>query len=46
MEANDEATLLGLKNRLGAAGVITEAIAGGFSAMDPWGTRIRFCIAN
>jgi catechol 2,3-dioxygenase len=46
MEANDEPTLLGLKNRLGAAGVITEAIAGGFSAMDPWGTRIRFCIAN
>jgi len=46
MEANDEPTLRGLKNRLGAAGVITEAIAGGFSAMDPWGTRIRFSIAN
>jgi catechol 2,3-dioxygenase len=45
MEINDQATLDGLKTRLGAAGVATDAIPGGFAAMDPWGTRIRFSIA-
>jgi catechol 2,3-dioxygenase len=45
MEINDRATLDGLKMRLGAAGVATDAIPGGIAAMDPWGTRIRFTIA-
>ena len=45
MEINDQATLDGLKTRLGAAGVATDAIPGGFAAVDPWGTRIRFSIA-
>ena len=34
-----------LVQRLCAAGVTTDAIPGGFAAMDPWGTRIRFTIA-
>lgn len=45
MEINDQATLGGLKTRLGADGVTTDAIPGGFAAVDPWGTRIRFTIA-
>jgi catechol 2,3-dioxygenase len=42
LEINDQPTLGDLKQRLSAAGVPMEAIAGGFAAVDPWGTRIRF----
>ena len=42
MEINDQPTIDSLKKRLGAASVIIDVIPGGFSAMDPWGTRIRF----
>ena len=45
MEINDRPTLDGIKQRLAAAGVITEAIPGGFAARDPWGTAIRFIVA-
>lgn len=45
MEINDQPTLDGLKKRLGAADVPIDAIPGGFAAMDPWGTRIRFTVA-
>lgn len=45
MEINDQPTIDGLKKRLGAAGATIDAIPGGFVAMDPWGTRIRFTIA-
>jgi len=45
MEINDRATSDGLKERLDAAGVAIDAIPGGYAAMDPWGTRIRFTIA-
>jgi len=45
MEINDRPTIDGLKKRLSAAGVTIDAIPGGFAAMDPWGTRIRFTIA-
>jgi catechol 2,3-dioxygenase len=45
MEINDQPTIDGLKKCLGAAGVTIDAIPGGFAAMDPWGTRIRFTIA-
>jgi catechol 2,3-dioxygenase len=45
MEINDQATIEGLKKRLGAAGVTIDAIPDGFAAIDPWGTRIRFTIA-
>jgi catechol 2,3-dioxygenase len=31
--------------RLQAAGVVTAAISGGFSAEDPWGTEVRFLAA-
>ena len=41
----DQPTLDGLKMRLGAAGIAIDAIPGGFAAMDPWGTRIRFTVA-
>ncbi len=44
MEINDPATLDGLKERLGATGATIDEIPGGFAAMDPWGTRIRFTI--
>ncbi len=45
MELNDQATLDGVKKRLDAAGVATQALAAGFAAQDPWGTSIRFTIA-
>jgi hypothetical protein len=45
MEINDQPTIDGLKKRLGAAGATIDAIPGGFAAVDPWGTRIRFTIA-
>jgi catechol 2,3-dioxygenase len=45
MEINDQTTLDGLRERLGAAGATIDAIPGGFAAMDPWGTRIRFTLA-
>jgi catechol 2,3-dioxygenase len=45
VEINDQSTLDGARRRLDAAGVTTEAIAGGFAASDPWGTSIRFTIA-
>jgi catechol 2,3-dioxygenase len=51
IELDDRATLDGVKKRLDAAGVATNAIAGGFAgqdafaAKDPWGTSIRFSIA-
>jgi len=45
MEITDQATSDGLKERLDAAGVAIDAIPGGYAAMDPWGTRIRFTIA-
>jgi catechol 2,3-dioxygenase len=45
VEINDQPTIDGLKNRLGAAGVTMDAIPGGFAAMDPWGTNIRFTLA-
>ena len=45
MEINDRPTIEGLKKRLGAAGVPIDAIPGGFAAMDPWGTWIRFTVA-
>lgn len=46
MEASDRQTLDGLKERLGTAGVSVDAVPGGFVAMDPWGTRIRFTAAS
>jgi catechol 2,3-dioxygenase len=46
MEINDQATLEGVKKRLDAAGVTIDAMPGGFAAMDPWGTRIRFILAT
>lgn len=46
MEINDQPTLDGVKNRLDAAGVATDAIEGGFAARDPWGTAVRFTIAS
>jgi catechol 2,3-dioxygenase len=45
MEISDQPTIDSLKKRLGTAGVATDAIPGGFAAVDPWGTRIRFTIA-
>ena len=45
MEINDRPTMAGVKGRLDAAGVTTEAIPSGFAATDPWGTSIRFTIA-
>ena len=45
LEINDQPTIDSLKKRLGAAGITIDAIPGGFAAMDPWGTRIRFTIA-
>jgi catechol 2,3-dioxygenase len=51
VELDDQATMDGVKKRLDAAGVATNAIAGGFAAQDafaaqdPWGTSIRFSIA-
>jgi hypothetical protein len=46
MEINDQPTLDGVKKRLDAAGITTDSIPGGFAAMDPWGTAIRFIIAH
>jgi catechol 2,3-dioxygenase len=45
MEINDQPTMDGVKKRLDAAGVTTNAIPSGFAATDPWGTSIRFAIA-
>ena len=45
LEVNDQAAMDGVKQRLAAAGVSIDAIAGGFAAMDPWGTRIHFTVA-
>jgi catechol 2,3-dioxygenase len=45
VETSDRATLDELKTRLGSAGVTTEDIPEGFSAADPWGTRVRFTVA-
>ena len=45
MEINDRATMDGLKKRFAAAGVAIEENPGGFAAMDPCGTRIRFIVA-
>lgn len=45
MEINDQTTLDGIKQRLAAAGVATEALPDGFTARDPWGTAIRFVLA-
>ncbi len=45
MEINDQATMDGLQQRLAAAGIDTAAFPGGFAAMDPWGTTVRFTLA-
>jgi len=45
MEINHQPTMDVVKNRLGAAGVSIDVIAGGFAATDPWGTSIRFTSA-
>jgi catechol 2,3-dioxygenase len=45
MKINDQAILDGLRQRLGAAGVTTAAFPGGFAALDPWGTTVRFTLA-
>jgi catechol 2,3-dioxygenase len=45
MEINDQSTIDGVKMRLEAAGIIIDAIPGGFAAKDPWGTSIHFTIA-
>jgi catechol 2,3-dioxygenase len=45
MEINDQPTFVDLKKRLGAVGVSIDEAPGGFSAMDPWGTRVRFAVA-
>jgi catechol 2,3-dioxygenase len=45
MEINDQPTMDGVKERLDAAGVTVDAIPGGFAAIDPWGTSIRFTVA-
>ncbi len=46
MEISDRPTMEGLKKRLAAAGAAIDAIADGFATTDPWGTRIRFTIAD
>ena len=52
IELNDQETLDGVKKRLDATGVATNAIPRGFAAkdafavQDPWGTSIRFAIAQ
>jgi catechol 2,3-dioxygenase len=46
MEINDQPTMEGLKKRLAAAGATIDAIPDGFAATDPWGTRIRFTVAD
>lgn len=46
LEVNNSATGNSLKSRLVAAGVPVDAIPGGFTTLDPWGTRIRFTIAT
>jgi catechol 2,3-dioxygenase len=46
MAINDPLTSDGLKRRLNAAGVTTEAIPDGLAAKDPWGTSIRFALAS
>jgi hypothetical protein len=45
MGINDQPTIEGVKKRLEAAGITIDAIPGGFSATDPWGTCIRFTTA-
>ncbi len=42
MEINDQPTLDAIEQRLRAAGVALSRIPNGFTAADPWGTRIRF----
>jgi catechol 2,3-dioxygenase len=44
LEINNSATLDGLQQRLAAAGVTTAAFPGGFAALDPWGTTVRFTL--
>jgi catechol 2,3-dioxygenase len=46
IEVNGEPTLLGLRNRLGAANVAADLSPDGLAATDPWGTRIRFGVAG
>jgi catechol 2,3-dioxygenase len=45
MEINDQPVMEDLKKRLDAGGLTTDAIEGGFTATDPWGTSVRFTIA-
>jgi catechol-2,3-dioxygenase len=45
MEINDQPTIDGVQKHLEAAGITIDAIPGGFSATDPWGTCIRFTTA-
>jgi catechol 2,3-dioxygenase len=42
IESNDAPTLDKMKTNLAAIGVRIDPIRGGFAAIDPWGTRIRF----
>jgi catechol 2,3-dioxygenase len=46
MEINDQPTMEDLKKRLAATGATIDAIPDGFAATDPWGTRIRFTVAD
>ena len=45
MEINEQTAIDDLRQLLGAAGATIDAIPGGFAAMDPWGTRVRFTLA-
>jgi catechol 2,3-dioxygenase len=45
MEIEDQSTKDDVKKRLEAAGTTIDEVPGGYAAMDPWGTRIRFTIA-
>ena len=44
MEIADQAAMDGLRQRLAAAGIEGAAFPGGFAAMDPYGTTIRFTL--
>jgi catechol 2,3-dioxygenase len=46
VEISDQPTMEQLKKRLAAAGVTIDTIPDGFTATDPWGTRIRFNVAD
>jgi catechol 2,3-dioxygenase len=46
LEVNDAATLDAMKQRVMAFGAPIDAIAGGFATADPWGTRVRFVLAQ